>query len=173
MQEKSAAGDPGGGTNDGDKLPVISSDLASFCNLTPANSKAIMERLHRKKVLWQKAEPKSTDSSTAEEAASSQPQQQQQGSGGTSSVWQSTSALFSKDGDGKQTAKFKRLMGIKDDGSDATDSTAPAVAESGDQLIKKQEEMFQNMEMQYEVARASTHTHRGIGLGFGIHQYPR
>lgn len=40
-------------------------------------------------------------------------------------------------------------------------------------LIKKQEEMFNSMEMQYEVARVATHTHRGLGLGFGVHQYPR
>lgn len=29
------------------------------------------------------------------------------------------------------------------------------------------------MEMQYEVARVATHTHRGVGLGFGTFQYPR
>ena len=31
---------------------------------------------------------------------------------------------------------------------------------------KKQEELFQAMQAQYEVARATTHTMRGVGLGF-------
>lgn len=35
---------------------------------------------------------------------------------------------------------------------------------------KKQDEMFNSMERQYEVARLATHTHRGIGLGFGTFQ---
>lgn len=37
-------------------------------------------------------------------------------------------------------------------------------------IIKKQEEMFNSMESQYEVARMATHTHRGLGLGFGTFQ---
>jgi len=40
----------------------------------------------------------------------------------------------------------------------------------GNEIIKKQEEMFHNMESQYEVARLATHTHRGLGLGFGTFQ---
>lgn len=43
-------------------------------------------------------------------------------------------------------------------------------ASSGSEIIKKQEEMFHNMESQYEVARLATHTHRGLGLGFGTFQ---
>lgn len=43
-------------------------------------------------------------------------------------------------------------------------------ATSGSEIIKKQEEMFHNMESQYEVARLATHTHRGLGLGFGTFQ---
>jgi len=30
--------------------------------------------------------------------------------------------------------------------------------------------MFNSMESQYEVARMATHTHRGLGLGFGTFQ---
>lgn len=37
--------------------------------------------------------------------------------------------------------------------------------------IKKQEELFQAMQAQYEVARATTHTMRGVGLGFQRGQY--
>lgn len=76
---------------------------------------------------------------------------------------------FTHDQDGKVTAKFKRLMGIKDDLP-----TTPAVGAKPD-ILKKQEEMFNNMEQQYEVARATTHTQRGVGLGYasGGYQFPR
>lgn len=85
----------------------------------------------------------------------------------TSNSWVGTT--FTHDQDGKVTAKFKRLMGIKED--------APAANKEGSKpdILKKQEEMFTNMEQQYEVARATTHTQRGVGLGYatGGYQFPR
>ena len=67
--------------------------------------------------------------------------------------------IFSDDG---QNEKFRKLMGIKSMASE--DVKTPAPAES---LHQKQEEIFRNLDKQYAVARASTHTHRGTGLGFG------
>lgn len=60
-------------------------------------------------------------------------------------------------------------MGIKGDLP-----SAPTVGAKPD-ILKKQEEMFNNMEQQYEVARATTHTQRGVGLGYatGGYQFPR
>lgn len=84
----------------------------------------------------------------------------------TASTWIGTT--FTHDEDGKLTAKFKRLMGIKGD--------VPAAPPPGKKpdILKKQEEMFSNMEQQYEVARATTHTQRGVGLGYASgYQYPR
>lgn len=85
----------------------------------------------------------------------------------TANTWMGTT--FTHDQDGKVTAKFKRLMGIKGDLPNA-----PAVGAKPD-ILKKQEEMFNNMEQQYEVARATTHTQRGVGLGYatGGYQFPR
>lgn len=77
---------------------------------------------------------------------------------------------FDHDQDGKVSAKFKRLMGIK------SNLTAPATtAAAKPDIVKKQEEMFNDMEQQYEVARATTHTQRGVGLGYatGGYQFPR
>lgn len=37
--------------------------------------------------------------------------------------------------------------------------------------IKKQEELFQAMQAQYDVARVATHTMRGVGLGFQRGQF--
>jgi hypothetical protein len=60
-------------------------------------------------------------------------------------------------------------MGIKED--------VPTNLTSGPKpdILKKQEEMFNNMEQQYEVARATTHTQRGVGLGYasGSFSFPR
>jgi hypothetical protein len=58
-------------------------------------------------------------------------------------------------------------------GSVGTTSSGPATSPEGSDILKKQEELFNSMEMQYEVARVATHTHRGVGLGFGTFQYPR
>ncbi|XP_014237984.1 arginine/serine-rich coiled-coil protein 2 [Trichogramma pretiosum] len=80
----------------------------------------------------------------------------------TASTWVGTT--FSQDEDGKQTAKFKRLMGIKED--------MPVAGSVKPDLLKKQEEMFSNMEQQYEVARATTHTQRGVGLGYASGGFP-
>ncbi|XP_069356764.1 arginine/serine-rich coiled-coil protein 2-like isoform X4 [Maniola hyperantus] len=72
-----------------------------------------------------------------------------------------TGARFAQDSDGKQVSKFMRLMGIKDPAAVKAD-TVDATQDPN----KKQEELFQAMQAQYEVARATTHTMRGVGLGF-------
>lgn len=87
----------------------------------------------------------------------------------TASTWVGTT--FTHDQDGKVSAKFKRLMGIKDDAP----TNLTTCSGGKPDILKKQEEMFNNMEQQYEVARATTHTQRGVGLGYatGGYQFPR
>jgi hypothetical protein len=53
----------------------------------------------------------------------------------------------------------------------ATTSAPVAAAPNAQEQLKKQDDMFNNMERQYEVARLATHTHRGLGLGFGAFQF--
>lgn len=38
--------------------------------------------------------------------------------------------------------------------------------ESASDVLKKQQELFASLDQQYQVARATTHTQRGLGLGF-------
>ncbi|KAK7066759.1 Small acidic protein, partial [Halocaridina rubra] len=95
-------------------------------------------------------------------------------SGGQASLWAST--RFVNDKDGKMAEKFRRLMGVKDGGSESAASTSSTVSSvSGSSsssssksvdLLQKQETMFTSMERQYEMARLATHTHKGFGLGF-------
>ncbi|XP_075983592.1 uncharacterized protein LOC142981507 isoform X3 [Anticarsia gemmatalis] len=116
--------------------------LPSYYNPSAVNATKILDQVQKRKLLWA-----NKNKSEAEEAAK----------------WSGT--RFAQDADGKQVSKFMRLMGIKETAAvnNEPDKTADP--------IKKQEDLFQAMQAQYEVARATTHTMRGVGLGFQRGQY--
>ncbi|XP_020287257.1 serine/threonine-protein kinase fray2-like isoform X4 [Pseudomyrmex gracilis] len=132
----------------------VQSEQSYYNPLATATQGKYAEQIQKRKLLWAN-KSKQDDGNSASNIAS------------TASTWIGTT--FTHDQDGKVTAKFKRLMGIKGD-LPAT----PTVGAKPD-ILKKQEEMFNNMEQQYEVARATTHTQRGVGLGYatGGYQFPR
>nr|CAG4642230.1 EOG090X0LFN [Eurycercus lamellatus] len=123
--------------------------LPSFYNPGAVNPNKYAQQIQKRKLLWanKKEEPPATS---------------------TAKIWEATS--FNQDQDGKMTAKFKRLMGIKQD-QDAGPSSIP-VESSATEVLKKQQELFASLDQQYQVARATTHTQRGLGLGFSSN-YPR
>lgn len=84
---------------------------------------------------------------------------------GSSKEWKAVA--YTQDGDSKAAAKFRKLMGIKE-GSEEGEGPGPAGQEDTE-LAKKQEELFRNLDKEYEFARMTTHTHRGVGLGFTSH----
>ncbi|XP_031832218.1 uncharacterized protein LOC116426811 isoform X2 [Nomia melanderi] len=133
--------------------PGIQNEQNYYNPLATATQGKYAEQIQKRKLLW--ANKSKQDDGKTSTAAS------------TANTWVGTT--FTHDQDGKVTAKFKRLMGIKDD--------LPTAATAGAKpdILKKQEEMFNNMEQQYEVARATTHTQRGVGLGYatGGYQFPR
>ncbi|XP_071571237.1 uncharacterized protein [Temnothorax nylanderi] len=122
--------------------------------LATATQGKYAEQIQKRKLLWANKSKQDDGNSTSATAS-------------TANTWMGTT--FTHDQDGKVTAKFKRLMGIKGDLPGT-----PTVGAKPD-ILKKQEEMFNNMEQQYEVARATTHTQRGVGLGYatGGYQFPR
>jgi len=61
----------------------------------------------------------------------------------------------------QMTEKFRKLMGIK-----SSNTGEEGKSESQQTALKKQENLFRDLDKQYSVARMSTHTHRGTGLGF-------
>ncbi|XP_052128791.1 arginine/serine-rich coiled-coil protein 2 isoform X3 [Frankliniella occidentalis] len=124
-------------------------ELPSYYNAAAVNPQRLVDQIQKRKLLW---------GGRKDEASKTVAQPQ-------ANKWQG--ATFAQDQDGKLTAKFNRLMGIKQPVQAAPNPTAK---EGGSEIIKKQEEMFHNMESQYEVARLATHTHRGLGLGFGTFQ---
>lgn len=87
----------------------------------------------------------------------------------SSTAW--AAAAFAQDQDGKVTAKFRKLMGIKEQEAGAGDTDAEKMTE---EQMQKQQELFQRLDKEYEMARMSTHTHRGVGLGFAsaTQQFP-
>lgn len=46
------------------------------------------------------------------------------------------------------------------------ESSTGDLNEEGMKTLQQQEEMFRNLDVQYEMARSQTHTQRGMGLGF-------
>ncbi|KYQ54990.1 Arginine/serine-rich coiled-coil protein 2 [Trachymyrmex zeteki] len=135
-------------------LGGVQGEQSYYNPLATATQGKYAEQIQKRKLLWAN-KSKQDDGNSTSTAAS------------TANTWMGTT--FTHDQDGKVTAKFKRLMGIKGDLPNA-----PAVGAKPD-ILKKQEEMFNNMEQQYEVARATTHTQRGVGLGYatGGYQFPR
>lgn len=62
------------------------------------------------------------------------------------------------------TEKFRKLMGIKES---SLSSETPKNNERTQTSLKSQESLFKDLDLQYSIARISTHTQRGVGLGFG------
>jgi len=117
----------------------------------PAAGSKLKAEIERRKQLWSKKDK-------PEEAVPAQ----------STSVWKQTA--FSGDNDGKVSAKFKRLMGIKEglDTGNNSGTSGTSTKSSGN----PRQEVFENLEKQYEVARAATHTQRGLGLGFSSRLFP-
>ncbi|XP_050441092.1 arginine/serine-rich coiled-coil protein 2 isoform X2 [Adelges cooleyi] len=136
-------------------------ELPSYYNPIAVNPNKYAEQIQKRKLLW--GNKQNSNQESVKQVVEHKPAIPN--TNNTAKIWQSTKF---GDQDGKVTAKFKRLMGIKDDVQSA-DSQVNQQGQSKD-IIKKQEEMFNSMESQYEVARMATHTHRGLGLGFGTFQ---
>lgn len=91
----------------------------------------------------------------------------------TDSQWHAQPIVV--DGDSKTAAKFRKLMGIKEDGKPIEEDPGESSGSDGkvvEEQRQKQAELFQRLDKEYEFARMATHTHRGVGLGFGSQIYP-
>lgn len=138
-------------------------ELPSYYNPIAVNPTKYAEQIQKRRLLWGNKDKQPVKPAEEVQVAAVKPTDVK----GSGTIWQG--ATFGGDQDGKMTAKFQRLMGIKNvDKEGSGDASKPPTG--GSDLIKKQEEMFHSMESQYEVARLATHSHRGLGLGFGTFQ---
>lgn len=120
-------------------------ELPSYYNPSAINVAKYTDQIQKRKLLWSNKNPQTN-----------------------ADKWQQQ-AQFSKDDDGKVASKFMRLMGIKkgESGDSAGGSGGEEqTAKKPNDFAKKQSDMLNQMEQQYEIARQATHTMRGMGLGF-------
>lgn len=127
--------------------------VPSYYNPAAVNPLKYAEQLKKRKLLWSKA-PKET---TAEAEQSEMKTVQ--------SVAQWTGSSFAADSDGKVAAKFRKLMGIKEEDKMLLADNLD-ISKLSEEQRRRQDELFQQLDKEYAFARMTTHTHRGIGLGF-------
>lgn len=65
-----------------------------------------------------------------------------------------------------QSLAFLTLWFLSCQGEEEGEASKP-LNDEGLKTLQQQEEMFHNLDVQYEMARSQTHTQRGMGLGFG------
>lgn len=112
--------------------------VPSYYNPSAVNPMKFAEQEKKRKKLWQ-GKKEGDKSQTAE-------------------LWEKLNF-----GNKDQNVKFRKLMGIKDE---EEGEAAKPINEEALKTLQQQEEMFRNLDVQYEMARSQTHTQRGMGLGF-------
>ncbi|KAJ8415547.1 hypothetical protein AAFF_G00425270 [Aldrovandia affinis] len=112
--------------------------VPSYYNPSAVNPVKFAEQEKKRKMLWQ-GKKEGDKSQTAE-------------------LWEKLNF-----GNKDQNVKFRKLMGIKGEEEGGVPGRINA---EGLKTLEQQEEMFRNLDVQYEMARSQTHTQRGMGLGF-------
>lgn len=122
--------------------------VPKYYNPAAVNPLKYAEQVQKRKLLWSKAKDHKEDKEKE---------------------WK-TSAALASDSDGKTKGKFFKLMGIKQGESDnQTEETETVDLE---ERKKQHDELFSRLDKDYEFARMTTHTQRGVGLGFSSsHQF--
>lgn len=135
--------------------------VPKYYNPAAVNPLKYAEQVQKRKLLWSKKPSEESNISPAATATSAstlseQPVPSTSQHTKTETVWKATK-FREQDTD----EKFRKLMGIKDSKAEADGS-----AELTEEQMRKQEELFSQLDREYALARMATHTHRGIGLGF-------
>ncbi|XP_059138612.1 arginine/serine-rich coiled-coil protein 2-like isoform X2 [Physella acuta] len=118
-------------------------EIPKYYNPAAINPVKYAEQVQKRKLLWSKNKEKEVNSQ-----------------------WHATT--LSSDHDNKSKEKFRKLMGIKNEAGSSADDDEKA----SEELELKQKELFEKLDKEYQYARMATHTHRGVGLGFGSSAYP-
>lgn len=118
-------------------------EVPKYYNPLAINPMNYAHQAAKRKKLWAKKDTEEVKEKSTEMAA------------GNTAIW--SGVKFS---DSKSNEKFAKLMGIKSDTAKEGDASA------SQDIVKRQAEVFQNLDLQYQQARLATHTQRGVGLGF-------
>lgn len=131
--------------------------LPTYYNAGVINPLKFAEQEQKRKLLWSREEEDKKVEKTEKKTATKLPT--------APTIWKNLK--FEGEQGNQMTEKFRKLMGIKgiSDNSEKTKSTESS-GDDATNTFQDQTKLFRNLDMQYSAARMSTHTHRGVGLGF-------
>lgn len=119
-------------------------EVPKYYNPAAVNPLKYAEQFQKRKLLWSKK--------TEEKEKNDQIETQ----------WKS--AFIAEDG-GKTASKFRKLMGMKGEG-ESSEVMTEDIQKMSEEQNRKHAELFQRLDQEYAFARMTTHTQRGVGLGF-------
>ncbi|KAL4240295.1 Small acidic protein [Mactra antiquata] len=122
-------------------------EVPKYYNPAAVNPLKYAEQVQKRKLLWSKK----TEEKDKNEQIESQ--------------WKS--AFIGGNDDDKAVSKFRKLMGMKgEEGRSSADELPEDMQKMSEEQRRKQAELFQRLDQEYQFARMTTHTQRGVGLGF-------
>lgn len=133
--------------------------VPSYYNPAAVNPLKYAEQLKKRKLLWSKTPKETPDQEKETDVKTAQ------------SVAQWTGSSFAADSDGKMAAKFCKLMGIKEQDKNLLSDNVD-LSKLTEEQRQRQAELFEQLDKEYAFARMTTHTRRGVGLGFGLGSMP-
>eukprot|EP00096_Caligus_rogercresseyi_P009425 TRINITY_DN3201_c0_g1_i1.p1 TRINITY_DN3201_c0_g1~~TRINITY_DN3201_c0_g1_i1.p1 ORF type:complete len:356 (+),score=132.30 TRINITY_DN3201_c0_g1_i1:100-1167(+) len=157
----STLGGGGGGSSGLNSLP-------KYYNPSAINSSRYAEQIKKRKLLWSKPDADKSNKASISDGGKSRGSleyYQNESNAHSYNNWESTNF-----GNNQANEKFRRLMGIKSGAGGGTAAGAAATSSSsaGNKSTEgpSNKKMFKDLDQQYEKARITTHTARGLGLGF-------
>lgn len=123
-------------------------EVPKYYNPAAVNPIKYAEQVQKRKLLWSK-KPEEKDKTKNEQMETQ---------------WKSA---FASSDDNKTASKFRKLMGMKEGESSVSVEDLPEEFQKlTEEQKRKQAELFQRLDQEYQFARMTTHTQRGVGLGF-------
>lgn len=119
-------------------------EVPKYYNPAAVNPLKYAEQVQKRKLLWSK-KPTETDKNEQIETQ-----------------WKSA---FMASDDGKTASKFRKLMGMRNE-EESVDAVPEEIQKLSEEQKRKQQELFERLDQEYQFARMTTHTQRGVGLGF-------
>lgn len=123
-------------------------EVPKYYNPAAVNPIKYAEQVQKRKLLWSK-KPEEKDKTKNEQMETQ---------------WKSA---FASSDDNKTASKFRKLMGMKEGDEPISLENLPEEFQKlTEEQKRKQAELFQRLDQEYQFARMTTHTQRGVGLGF-------
>ncbi|XP_052801313.1 arginine/serine-rich coiled-coil protein 2-like [Mya arenaria] len=120
-------------------------EVPKYYNPAAVNPLKYAEQIKKRKLLWAKKDEVKEKNDQIE------------------TQWKSA---FIEEDDGKTASKFRKLMGIKGQAAEGGEELTEDIQKLSEEQRRKHQELFDRLDQEYSFARMTTHTQRGVGLGF-------